>query len=92
MRWLHEASLGCQQCPVTSPPITLPLLAQPRTHAHTQVPPDELTWHISEALRVARPSRIGHGVGLPFETQAAEVLATMREGGVVIEVGGWVGG
>ena len=41
-----------------------------------QVSDADLDWHISEAVNVARPRRIGHGDDLPFEREA---LATLQE-------------
>ena len=48
--------------------------------------PEELTWHIYEALQVAEAQRIGHGVSLPYETHCYDILALMRERKIPIEI------
>lgn len=45
-----------------------------------QVPDADLDWHIREAVSVARPCRIGHGVDLPLERDALATLAEMKVG------------
>jgi adenosine deaminase len=50
------------------------------------VPPDDLTFHIREAVEVAGARRIGHGVSLAFERRSDEVLAAMRRKPVVVEI------
>ncbi len=52
----------------------------PRPHAPAQVPDADLDWHISEAVKVARPRRIGHGNDLPFERDALATLQEMKVG------------
>ena len=39
------------------------------------VPPDDLTFHIREAVETAGAKRIGHGVALAFERRSDELLA-----------------
>ncbi len=50
------------------------------------VPPDDLRDHVTKAVRVAGARRIGHGVGLPAETDAVAVAAEMAAKGILIEV------
>jgi adenosine deaminase len=50
------------------------------------VPPNDLTFHIGEAVEVAGAKRIGHGVSLAFERDADRLLKTMRERGVAVEI------
>jgi adenosine deaminase len=49
-------------------------------------PPDDLTFHIREAVEVAGARRIGHGVSLAFEQRSEELLATMRKKPVAVEI------
>ena len=50
------------------------------------VAPDDLRDHVTKAVRVAGARRIGHGVGLPAETEAVAVAAEMAAKGILIEV------
>ncbi|WP_340646234.1 adenosine deaminase [Phenylobacterium sp.] len=48
--------------------------------------PEELRYHIAEAVRVAGARRIGHGVDLPLETDAEGLAAEMAAKGILVEV------
>lgn len=50
------------------------------------VKPEELTWHINAAVRDARANRIGHGVDLPYETDAYGLLEYMSTNGIAVEI------
>ncbi len=50
------------------------------------VPPDDLTFHIRDAVETAGAKRIGHGVALAYEGRSDELLATMRTRKVAVEV------
>jgi adenosine deaminase/adenosine deaminase CECR1 len=50
------------------------------------VPPADLAFHIREAVEVARAKRIGHGVAIAYERDAAQLLATMRQRDVLVEI------
>jgi adenosine deaminase len=50
------------------------------------VPPDDLTFHIGDAVRVAGAKRIGHGVDLAFENDRAQLLKDMRDKQVAVEI------
>ncbi len=50
------------------------------------VKPEELTWHIDAAVRIAGANRIGHGVDMPYETKSAELLTRMAETKTAIEI------
>jgi len=50
------------------------------------VQPEELTWHISEAVRIAGANRIGHGVDLPYEYKPYQLLQYMAEHKTAIEI------
>ena len=50
------------------------------------VPPDDLTFHIREAVETAGAKRVGHGVALAFERRVDELLAAMRMKKVAVEI------
>ena len=50
------------------------------------VPPPDLTFHIRQAVEIARARRIGHGVALAFEHDMDGLLAEMRRRPVVVEI------
>jgi len=50
------------------------------------VPPDDLSFHIRQAVEVAGARRIGHGVALSFERRSNELLDAMRRKPVAVEI------
>ncbi|MFG1290030.1 adenosine deaminase family protein [Xanthobacter versatilis] len=50
------------------------------------VPPDDLDFHIREAVEIAGARRIGHGTAVGFERNMDGLLAEMRRRGVTIEI------
>ncbi len=50
------------------------------------VKPEELTWHINEAVRVAGAQRIGHGVDMAYERNPYELLQYMADNKIAIEI------
>lgn len=50
------------------------------------VKPEELTWHISEAIYTAGATRIGHGVDIYHEKNCYELLNYMRTQKIAIEI------
>jgi hypothetical protein len=50
------------------------------------VPPEELTWHIREAVFTAGAQRIGHGVDIPHEKDSYALLDSMRVRRVAVEI------
>jgi hypothetical protein len=50
------------------------------------VPPEDLRFHIREAVEIGNASRIGHGVDIMSELNSAETLKCMAEKGVCIEI------
>lgn len=50
------------------------------------VEPEGLTFHIDEAVGVAGASRIGHGVDLVHESRVLDILKTMRERDIPVEI------
>jgi adenosine deaminase len=50
------------------------------------VPPEGLRFHIREAVEIGHAERIGHGVDIMYEKDAAGLLAEMREKHVAVEI------
>lgn len=50
------------------------------------VPPEDLRFHIREAVEIAGADRIGHGVDLMYEDDPYGLLALMAERGVAVEI------
>lgn len=50
------------------------------------VKPEELTWHITDAVQLAGARRIGHGVDIAYEQNAYDLLAEMNRRDVAIEI------
>lgn len=50
------------------------------------VAPEELTWHINEAVRFAGANRIGHGVDMAWEKNSRSLLSYMKQQQVAVEI------
>jgi len=50
------------------------------------VPPEDLRFHIREAVEVGQARRVGHGVAIAYEDNALELLEEMRERDVLVEI------
>lgn len=50
------------------------------------VPPEEMTFHIRQAVELAQASRIGHGVAILHEQNPFELMAEMAKRGVLVEI------
>ena len=50
------------------------------------VKPEELTWHINEAVHKAGANRIGHGVDMPYEHNCYDLLRYMAKTNTAIEI------
>jgi adenosine deaminase len=50
------------------------------------VPPEDLRFHIREALEIAGAERIGHGVDIDYEKDSAGLIELMRHNHVLIEI------
>lgn len=50
------------------------------------VKPEELSWHIKEAIYVANAKRIGHGIDMPFEKNAFSLLRKMKKEQIAVEI------
>jgi adenosine deaminase len=50
------------------------------------VVPEDLTHHITDAVRIAGAERIGHGVAIVHETDSLELLKEMKDKKVTVEI------
>lgn len=50
------------------------------------VKPEELTWHINAAVRIAGANRVGHGVDMAYEYHPYELLQYMAANKIPIEI------
>ena len=50
------------------------------------VRPEDLQYHIDQALNVAGANRIGHGIDLAHESNAAAIMKTMRSKDIPVEI------
>jgi adenosine deaminase len=50
------------------------------------VPPAGLGHHIRDSIEIAGASRIGHGVDIPYETDAPDLLARMTKERIAVEI------
>jgi len=50
------------------------------------VPPEDLRFHVTDAINTAHATRIGHGVDIMFEDNAETILAQMAEQDIPIEI------
>lgn len=49
------------------------------------VKPEDLTYHVNDAVFIARANRIGHGVDLAYERSPMELLSAMRGKNICLE-------
>lgn len=50
------------------------------------VKPEDLTYHIRDAVKIAQTKRIGHGVDLPYEQDCFGLLKKMQEDSIAVEI------
>jgi hypothetical protein len=50
------------------------------------VKPEDLTWHIHDAIYTAHAKRIGHGVDIMYETGSDKVLKFMKQNEIAVEI------
>jgi len=50
------------------------------------VRPEELSWHINQAVYTARANRIGHGVDIAYEDKSYDLLRYMSKNKIPIEI------
>ncbi|MDW8850634.1 adenosine deaminase [Flavobacterium sp. MMLR14_040] len=48
--------------------------------------PEDLTWHINDAIHVAGANRIGHGVDIAYEANSYDLLRYMAKNNIPIEI------
>ncbi len=54
--------------------------------APNSVPPEALTHHIRDAIKIAHAERIGHGVDIAYEDDAAALLNEMAKQHILVEI------
>ena len=74
LAWLHERNPG------------FPLALHAGELTEGLVPPEDLLFHIGEAVQVAGARRIGHGVDLAYERDAQQLLQLMARKQVAVEI------
>jgi hypothetical protein len=50
------------------------------------VRPEDLRFHIRQAVEIAKARRIGHGVAILYEDEPFELMAKMKQRGVAVEI------
>jgi len=50
------------------------------------VQPEDLTWHINDAIHIAGANRIGHGVDIAYEANSYDLLRYMAKNNIPIEI------
>jgi len=50
------------------------------------VPPEDLGFHIRQAIEIAGAKRIGHGIDIASEDNAAQLLGEMRDRQILVEI------
>ena len=50
------------------------------------VPPEDLGWHIDEAITVAGARRIGHGIDIAYDDDMAGLLQQMAQEDILVEI------
>jgi hypothetical protein len=50
------------------------------------VPPEDISFHIREAITIGGAKRIGHGVSIGYEANARDLLALMAQRNVLVEL------
>jgi adenosine deaminase len=50
------------------------------------VRPQDLTYHIHDAVYIAKADRIGHGVDIAYETEPLELLKKMKADSIAVEI------
>lgn len=48
--------------------------------------PEDLTWHINDAIHIAGANRIGHGVDIAYEANSYDLLRYMAKNNIPIEI------
>ena len=80
--WLHM--LMFKYCHSKFPDVKYTLHAGELTLGLVQ--PEDLTWHINDAIHVAGANRIGHGVDIAYEANSYDLLRYMAKNNIPIEI------
>lgn len=80
--WLHMVMF--KYCHSKFPDIKYTLHAGELTLGLVQ--PEDLTWHINDAIYVAGANRIGHGVDIAYEANSYDLLKYMSKNNIPIEI------
>lgn len=80
--WLHMVMF--KYCHSKFPDVKYTLHAGELTLGLVQ--PEELTWHINDAIYVAGANRIGHGVDIAYEANLYDLLKYMAQKNIPIEI------
>ncbi|WP_276380512.1 adenosine deaminase [Flavobacterium sp. H4147] len=80
--WLHMVMF--KYCHSKFPDVKYTLHAGELTLGLVQ--PEELTWHINDAIYIAGANRIGHGVDIAYEANSYDLLKYMSEKNIPIEI------
>jgi adenosine deaminase/adenosine deaminase CECR1 len=80
--WLHMVMF--KYCNSVFPKVKYTLHAGELTLGLVQ--PEDLTWHINDAVYIAGANRIGHGVDMAYEKNAYSLLQHMAKQNIPIEI------
>ncbi len=50
------------------------------------VPPEDLGWHIREAIEIAGARRIGHGIDVTYDSESLQLMQAMAKEKVMVEI------
>jgi len=80
--WLHMVMF--KYCHSKYPDVKYTLHAGELTLGLVQ--PEDLTWHINDAIYIAGANRIGHGVDIAYEANSYDLLKYMSKNNIPIEI------
>ncbi|KRD10133.1 adenosine deaminase [Flavobacterium sp. Root901] len=80
--WLHMVMF--KYCHSKFPDVKYTLHAGELTLGLVQ--PEDLTWHINDAVYVAGANRIGHGVDMAYEANSYDLLRYMSKNNIPVEI------
>jgi adenosine deaminase/adenosine deaminase CECR1 len=80
--WLHMVMF--KYCHSKYPDVKYTLHAGELTLGLVQ--PEDLTWHINDAIYIAGANRIGHGVDIAYEANSYDLLRYMAKNNIPIEI------
>ncbi|MFH7015267.1 adenosine deaminase [Flavobacterium sp. FlaQc-47] len=80
--WLHMVMF--KYCHSKFPDVKYTLHAGELTLGLVQ--PEDLTWHINDAIYIAGANRIGHGVDIAYEANSYDLLKYMAKNSIPIEI------